>query len=1188
MIARRALHLAAAALLVSQGAGAQQAADAPSASVVGVACVDLDEDGACGGRDLPLPWVMVRSASGVAVRTDVDGRFHLAALGAERTTTLGDGLLPRPESSTLFLDVESLGPTARAPAPVTVPLVVGAVVPVELAARLPVRADAALPHLAGPPTVRVEGARWSAELPLALAPGHTLVVDGAPHAVDDVGVARVTVSLAEREAVLTLVDTADDGRATVARLRVLRVPRAQGGTLVVTAPLDVLARVDLPPPGRATAPGALLVPVRASPGVEVRVGEARAVVGAAGVAYLWTRATERVPIEVRRARTTHHAALPLSIDPLAAMSARLAGELRVGAVGLTPFAQGRVDGALRLPLPGTTISAGASVDDEVLGAALAGRLRLQPARSSSAPRSADPERDLAVWGDASRAAADNPAELALWARAEGAWGHAGLGAARTPLDDGEVGRFDRAVVGPSVDASVALAGVRVGVAAAGDASAVPVVDVAVWRKAHDQIEASGGRVYWLSQRRVAPSSARVAVEILDPLTGLVVERRVLSAGRDYELDLESGRVLLAAPLGRGVDVEGTRPGAFGAGWRTRLVADYAHLAGVDAARSHDAAAAVYVEAGTVVSGAVRGALAAGGDDLATLVGADVSARPFNGLELSASAAHSAGDPFAHADRGRSFDAGLSFTSPPAATTGGDAVAVRARLGDERSFAAAWGAFRAPGFADASTVDAGGGARLGAEGRLELAHAVAAGALVDAQDGADPAAAADEGARLASIDTSARLEGRLGMFRLALDGLYRRALRTADGSEQLGDAVAAGLEVGATLAPGVEAFAGHLQRVAGGGDGPGAADPTLSYVGARVPLGARALLHGRVGVHPDLRPEIALAAELDEGDGRSRYGALAVASEAPWHGRSTTLVSGARASLGPAAEVYAEDRLVQIPFDAQATWRGARVVGARVSPGPVFAGLAVESDTGVAARARGWHGAVTADAGFALSSTTVGAFTELVGDAAVGAPAVRHSALGAHVQARVFDDLTLGARAVIARGAPLDGAPERPSAEALVGGAWRPAGLPQVLTQYSVREDRREDLLVERLQLARLAVGIGALPGPQLLVSTQAAQHELAERATSLGTTQALLGGVRAVVPVWLLEPALEVGARAVVGGGLDPALAGTLRAELALRLGPAAVGAGVVLYGYTGTGLEPLTLSPAAPPIYVVVRGALP
>ncbi|MBI1946247.1 MAG: hypothetical protein HYS27_11150 [Deltaproteobacteria bacterium] len=1190
------LPTVAAVLLLAAAAQAQSAADAPTAAVVGVACVDVDEDGACGARDLPLADTPVRTAGGLATRTDAAGRFHVAALGAERTTGLGDALLPRPKSATLFLDVERLGPDARAPAPATVALAPGVIAPVVLAARLPARVDAPAPRLAGSPTVRIDGSAWFVELPLALAPGHALAADGAPVVVDAAGAARVPVAIADREAVLTLLDSAPDGRVTLARLRVLRVPRREGGDLVVTAPLEVLARVDVPPRARATAPGPLLVPVHAAPGVVVELGDAHAVVGAGGVAWLWTRAAESLDVRVREGEVTLTAALPLAVDPLAAMSARLAGELRAGAAGVTPFAQGRLDAQLRVPFDATTVAVGASVDDELAGAALTGRLRLQSAHTGYAPRLADAETDLAVWGDASTTMHDNPGGLALWANAQGPWGVAGLGVARTPLDEGEVGRFDRAVVGPFVDAAVELASVRVGVEAAGDATAAPFVDGAVVRKAHDILEGSGGRVSWLSHRDVVPGTERVAIELVDPQSGLVVERRVLRAGADYDVDRASGRLLLAAPLGLTTGVDGTRAAAFGFAWRSRLVVDYAYLPAAGEPVSHDGAARVFVQAGDHVAAGVSAAVAGSASEAATLLGTDVSARPLPWLALSASAAHSAGDPFAAADLARTPDAGLSYRAhvhdAAAGPLDGDAVALRARLGGDRSFAAVWGSYRAPGFVDGVDADPLGASRAGAEGRVELFNVLAtdglaAGTIVDARSGADPTNLA-AGARLSSLDVGARLEGRLGAFRLALDGLHRRAERTLGEGVQVGEASAAGLELGVQLATDVEVFGGHLQRVAGGGEGPGAVDPTLSYLGARLPLGERAHLEGRVGIHPDLRPEAAITADVNEGDGRTRYGTVAAASDAPWGGRGTTLVSGARERLGADAEVYVEDRLARAGELSTAPWRGARVVGARVRPGPLFAGVSVESEVAQAEQPVGWRGAIAADAGVALPSAMVSAFTEIGADDAVGAPALRRYALGAQAQARPLDDVTIGARALLARGAPLDGAPERPFAELFVGGAWRPAALPDVFAHYALREDRRVDLLVERLHLARLALGLGELPGAQLLLAAQGAQHELAERASSLGVTQALLGTARITTPIWLVEPALELGARGVFGAGLDAQLAGSARVEAALRVGPAAVGVGVVVVGYTGTGLEPITLDPAAPPIYLVVRGALP
>lgn len=1186
--------LSMAVLVASSQARAQAAADAPAAAVVGVACLDLDEDGACGSADPPLPDVPVLLSNGLEARTDGAGLFHIAAVGAERATLLRGSLLPRPESVSVSLDASCLGPTARPPAPVSVTLTPAAVIPVVLAARLPLRAATIAPHPAGAPTVRVQQRAWQLELPLALAPGHELQVEGRAVPVDAAGTALVPVSLEGRETVLNLTDTAPDGRVTLARLRVLRVPRLEGGALVVTAPLEELAHFDLPPRAAATAPGPLLIPVRAAPGTEVGVGGAHAVVDESGNAWLWARAAPELRVHARRGARVAHGLLPLTVDPMASLRARVAGQLIAGAAGLTPFAQGRVDGSLRLPLGSTNIVAGATLDDELVSRALSGRLRLQREQSASAPRQADAERELAVWGDASTTQHHNPGELNLWAHARGPWGGAGLGVARTPLDGAELGRFDRAVVGPWVDAALDLGGIKLGVEAAGDAGGAPLVDVVAWRKAHDEIGASGGRVYWLSHRQVAVGSARLALELVDPLTGLVVERRALEAGRDYELDHGSGRLLLAAPLGLAGDLAGTRAGAASLGWQPRLVADYAHLAAPGEGSSHDGAARVFVEAGPMVTAGVRGALSADGESLASLLGADLSAEPLPWLSLSASAARSDGDPFSGADFGRSADAGLSFAAPSHAAEGGDAVALRARLGGARSFLSAWSAFRARGFADGAILDDQGAARAGAEGRVELFDALSASAVVDTRAGRDPSLPPLSEARLSALDASARLEGKLGIFRLALDGLHRRAEQRVAGEARQGEASAAGLELGIDVLPNVEVYGGHLQRLWGAGEGPGASDPTLSYLGTRLDVGGGVRVDGRAGVHPDLRPEAALCASLDEGSGTTRYGTVAVGSDAPWGGRDATVVSGARSSLGAATEVYAEDRLWRLT--PTSPWQGARVVGARLRPGPVFAGLALQSVAQGAHgsdewRSEGWRGAVSADAGIALPSVMVTTFTELVADDAAGdasgALGARLWALGATIQARPLSDLSLGARALVARGAPLDASPERPTAELFVGGAWRPRELPDLFAHLSLTEERGPSLLVERLQLGRAAVAFGTLPGAQLVLAAQLAQHELAERSTLLGASQALLSSARVTIPVAWFEPTLELGARAVAGAGLDAELSGTARVEAAVRLGPVALGAGAVLIGYTGTGLEELALDPPAPPLYVVVRGAL-
>ena len=66
--------------------------------------------------------------------------------------------------------------------------------------------------------------------------------------------------------------------------------------------------------------------------------------------------------------------------------------------------------------------------------------------------------------------------------------------------------------------------------------------------AHDQFAATGGSLYYLRQTNIVQGSAKVWVETRDKDSGRVVDRRIMTAGADYEIDEIQGRLLLRAPL----------------------------------------------------------------------------------------------------------------------------------------------------------------------------------------------------------------------------------------------------------------------------------------------------------------------------------------------------------------------------------------------------------------------------------------------------------------------------------------------------------------------------------------------------------------------------------------------------------------------------------------------------------------
>ncbi|MCK6437676.1 OmpA family protein [Rivihabitans pingtungensis] len=66
--------------------------------------------------------------------------------------------------------------------------------------------------------------------------------------------------------------------------------------------------------------------------------------------------------------------------------------------------------------------------------------------------------------------------------------------------------------------------------------------------AREEFRGTGGSLYYLRHQDITQGSERVWVEVRDPDSGLVLERRQLTAGADYEVNYLQGRILLREPL----------------------------------------------------------------------------------------------------------------------------------------------------------------------------------------------------------------------------------------------------------------------------------------------------------------------------------------------------------------------------------------------------------------------------------------------------------------------------------------------------------------------------------------------------------------------------------------------------------------------------------------------------------------
>lgn len=160
-------------------------------------------------------------------------------------------------------------------------------------------------------------------------------------------------------------------------------------------------------------------------------------------------------------------------------------------------------------------------------------------------RNLEPEDYYATYGDDSRVeydAADTQDELFVMLEADKSYfryGNYGTGFTGTEFSD-----FERTLHGlklhyesmsPGFDQQAKTTATIFG-AKAGQLAA------------HTEWRATGGSLYYAKHKRIIEGSEKVRVEIRDALTGIVLSQVPLTAGRDYDMDYDQGRIRLYRPL----------------------------------------------------------------------------------------------------------------------------------------------------------------------------------------------------------------------------------------------------------------------------------------------------------------------------------------------------------------------------------------------------------------------------------------------------------------------------------------------------------------------------------------------------------------------------------------------------------------------------------------------------------------
>ncbi|MEZ5870925.1 MAG: TonB-dependent receptor [Nitratireductor sp.] len=159
-------------------------------------------------------------------------------------------------------------------------------------------------------------------------------------------------------------------------------------------------------------------------------------------------------------------------------------------------------------------------------------------------RRLDPDDYYAVYGDDSTTIEDAPTSGKFYIRIEEGKNKVMWGNFRTSFNGVELVRFDRGLYGASVELrSNATTSSN---ETAGSVSAFAAQPGTLPQR--DEFRGTGGSVYFLRRQDVTIGSEQLFIEERDSVTGLVVVRKSLRTGTDYEMDYIQGIVILADPL----------------------------------------------------------------------------------------------------------------------------------------------------------------------------------------------------------------------------------------------------------------------------------------------------------------------------------------------------------------------------------------------------------------------------------------------------------------------------------------------------------------------------------------------------------------------------------------------------------------------------------------------------------------
>ncbi len=156
----------------------------------------------------------------------------------------------------------------------------------------------------------------------------------------------------------------------------------------------------------------------------------------------------------------------------------------------------------------------------------------------------DPDDFYPVFGDDSATVDDAPTSGKFYVRLEKGKSHVLWGDFKTRIDGTELARYERGLYGAKVHLESEYV----------TSHGQPVAEVEGFAAEpgtlpqRDELRGTGGSAYFLRRQDINQGSEQITVERRDRITGEVVERTVLRADEDYQIDYVQGVALLRRPL----------------------------------------------------------------------------------------------------------------------------------------------------------------------------------------------------------------------------------------------------------------------------------------------------------------------------------------------------------------------------------------------------------------------------------------------------------------------------------------------------------------------------------------------------------------------------------------------------------------------------------------------------------------